>query len=373
MLALLLGASLAAAPGPRAVHTAGATYLCTPQQALRHARRCPTQGPGARLVDFARRGLYPPQPLPIAKADPSLSYLPFQYLKVDGDGIPIYPSLQAAQTRSGSHRTLPPGFLFLTYEDTIVTESGETFYQVDAGEYIRADRVSRITPPRLQGFAFSRTPSRPFGWVISGTYTRTAPGEGAPFSEHWLGRWAVVQVYQSLEVDGLTWYMVGPDEWVEQRLLALVFPDPQKPEGVEGERWISINLYEQTVAAYEKGELVYAALASTGRQGAWTQPGTFQVWAKLERDDMTGGLAEFDSFYFLEDVPWVLYFDKARALHGTYWHTQFGYPTSRGCVNLSPADARWFFQFAQEGTWVHVFDPSGKTPTDPALYGAGGA
>ena len=104
------------------------------------------------------------------------------------------------------------------------------------------------------------------------------------------------------------------------------------------------------------------------------QPGLFQVWAKLERDNMTGGIpGEDGNFYFLGDVPSVLYFDQARALHGTYWHAKFGTPTSRGCVNLAPTDANWVFDFAEVGTWVHVFDPSGNTPTDPSVYGAGGA
>ncbi len=373
LLALLLGAALAATPTPLAGDGNGALYLCAPRQALRHARRCPAAGPGARLAELARQGLYPPQPLPTTAIDPRLRHLPFQYLRINEGGIRIYPSVEAARAQAGSVRTLPPGFLFLTYEDIIETESGEIFYQVDPGEYIRADRVSRVTPSRFEGLAFSRTPARPFGWVISGTFSRTAPGDEAPFSDHWLARLSVVQVFRSVEIDGLTWYMVGPDEWVEQRLLALVFPDPTRPAGVQGERWISVNLYEQTVAAYDQGQLVYAALASTGRQGTWTQPGVFQVWARLERDDMSGGLAEYDSFYYLEDVPWVLYYDQARALHGTYWHAQFGYPSSRGCVNLTPTDARWFFQFAQKGTWVYVFDPSGNTPTDPSLYGAGGA
>jgi hypothetical protein len=42
-------------------------------------------------------------------------------------------------------------------------------------------------------------------------------------------------------------------------------------------------------------------------------------------------------------------------------------------VNISPADAEWFYNFANEGTWVYVFDPTGETPTDEELYGSGGA
>jgi lipoprotein-anchoring transpeptidase ErfK/SrfK len=85
---------------------------------------------------------------------------------------------------------------------------------------------------------------------------------------------------------------------------------------------------------------------------------------------VTGGLPG-ESFYYLEDVPWVLYFDQARSLHGTYWHNRFGTPTSHGCVNMSIADARWFYDWASEDTWVYVWDPSGNTPTDPAVYGPG--
>jgi lipoprotein-anchoring transpeptidase ErfK/SrfK len=68
-----------------------------------------------------------------------------------------------------------------------------------------------------------------------------------------------------------------------------------------------------------------------------------------------------------------MYFDQARDMHGTYWHNRFGWPASRGCVNLSPGDANWLFQWAQEGDWVCVWHPTGKTPTDPSLYGDEGA
>jgi lipoprotein-anchoring transpeptidase ErfK/SrfK len=77
--------------------------------------------------------------------------------------------------------------------------------------------------------------------------------------------------------------------------------------------------------------------------------------------------------YYLEDVPWTMYFDEARALHGAYWHNGYGYPRSHGCVNLSPGDARWLYEWAELGDWVYVHDPSGLTPTDPSLYGSGGA
>ena len=76
-------------------------------------------------------------------------------------------------------------------------------------------------------------------------------------------------------------------------------------------------------------------------------------------------------FYSLEEVPWVMYFDGSRALHGEYWHDALGFKRSHGCVNLAPSDARWLFDWASRGTPVWVYDPSGKTPTD--IEDTGGA
>ncbi len=62
----------------------------------------------------------------------------------------------------------------------------------------------------------------------------------------------------------------------------------------------------------------------------------------VERDDL-------DAHYSLEDVPYVQFFDHAVAIHGTYWHGDFGHTKSHGCVNVSPADARWLFDFTRPG------------------------
>ena len=81
--------------------------------------------------------------------------------------------------------------------------------------------------------------------------------------------------------------------------------------------------------------------------------------------------ADRSDYYYLEDVPWTMYFDEKRALHGAYWHNGFGYARSHGCVNLSVGDSRWLYDWANLGDIVYVFDPSGRTPEDPSLYGAG--
>ena len=42
--------------------------------------------------------------------------------------------------------------------------------------------------------------------------------------------------------------------------------------------------------------------------------------------------------YELPGVPWVSYFTgNGVAFHGTYWHDNFGSPTSHGCLNMRNA------------------------------------
>ncbi|NIO43122.1 MAG: L,D-transpeptidase family protein, partial [Burkholderiales bacterium] len=58
--------------------------------------------------------------------------------------------------------------------------------------------------------------------------------------------------------------------------------------------------------------------------------------------------------YVLPNVPYVMYFYKDYAIHGTYWHNNFGTPMSHGCVNMSTADARWLYNWSSYGTLVNV-------------------
>jgi hypothetical protein len=374
LVCLAFGAVAAVAWSTRAAAAPSlvGAYACLPRDQLREARRCPDVGPGGEVERRARNG-ESDHPLPTRRADPDLSYVPFNYLRVKEDGGSLYPSAEAAASGSGATDSLPTGFVFLSYI-AAMDVSGTTVYATGRG-FVRGDGITEITPLGFHGLSFSRTPDRPFGWVVSGTFTQREPGGAEDWVDHWLPRLTMVTIRDSVQVDGVTWYEVGPGEWVEQTLVGVVTPDPTPPEGADGDRWIRVNLYEQTLEAYQGGELVFATLTSTGRYGYWTQPGLFKVWIKLERDLMTGGLSGPDggNYYYLEDVPWVLYFDQSRGLHGTYWHGRFGTSTSRGCVNLSAADAHWIYNFAEVDTWVYVWDPSGQTPTDPALYGSGGA
>ena len=115
---------------------------------------------------------------------------------------------------------------------------------------------------------------------------------------------------------------------------------------------------------------------ATGLDNLWTRPGVFQIYEKHESTAMSGDFSGgTGGYYYLADVPWTLYYDQARAIHGAYWRQKqfFGYQGSHGCVNLPIGDANWVYSWANVGDWVYVHDPSGHTPTDPSLYSEGGA
>jgi hypothetical protein len=121
------------------------------------------------------------------------------------------------------------------------------------------------------------------------------------------------------------------------------------PESLRpGERWIDVDVSEQVLVAYEGERPVYATLVSTGRALPTheTPLGEFRIWVKLATSDMDDlERDDVERNYSIESVPWVQFFDGSNGFHAAFWHDDFGRRRSHGCVNLSPADARWLFEF----------------------------
>jgi hypothetical protein len=375
LVILLLGVGTASADYENQSIEVGAAPICPTRLHLRHPGMCSEQGSREDVVERALEGIDPQRPLPVSRVDPELGDVPFTYIRSKSKkGTPLYTSLDEAFAKEDPYRTVEPGFVFFSWIEQFRNDDGKKVYMIAPGVYVRSSGVSPLGLPTFRGMSFSRTPDKPFAWVLARNETRAGPGLDQPFTGRWINRFDVVTVFDIEEIGNWTWYKIGPNDWVDDHSLGIVFPDPEQPEGVQENRWISINLYEQTMTAYENGEMIYATLISSGLDGWWTQPGVFQVYSKLEIDPMQGAFAaDRSDYYYLEDVPWILYYDESRAIHGAYWHNGYGYPRSHGCVNISPADAEWFYNFANEGTWVYVFDPTGETPTDEELYGSGGA
>jgi lipoprotein-anchoring transpeptidase ErfK/SrfK len=144
---------------------------------------------------------------------------------------------------------------------------------------------------------------------------------------------------------------------VEQRgqggvAIEQIGPGPQQGASKE----IVVSISAQTLWAYEGGQLVIHTLVSTGTAEVpetTTPLGYYAVHLKYVSQTMRGSISNED--YEVEDVPWVMYFDHlGNAIHGTYWHNNFGTPMSHGCVNLPLDVAEFLFHWAPEGTAVSV-------------------
>lgn len=148
-------------------------------------------------------------------------------------------------------------------------------------------------------------------------------------------------------------------------------PNPMGDIYTTGKKWIEVSLSQQQLWAYQGNTLISTSLVSTGIEPNHTEQGLFHVRYKLEKTDMQGitdangqviALGEGDQSgggtpYDVKDVPHVMYFNyDAEALHGAYWHNNFGTPMSHGCVNLPLDFATWLFDWAPLGTlvWVHA-------------------
>lgn len=378
IIASLLAASLLPAKTPVYAVTSDASSsadagLCLPA-ADEPPGSCLMAGPAARLQDLAAVGITFPGPQIYASPTPiELAQIPYIYGIVSNEEIPLYRSLEDINNEEDPARTLIKSrikYVSLIKKET--TLKGD-YYQIATDEWIKADQVRRVAVPNFQGLLFKENPEITFGWVLDRVPGRSAPDYLAPETGTVYNRFQRVIFYDSKVVDNVEWVMVGPDEWLEHRYTARVIPSFGRPEGVPSDKWIEINLYEQVLSAYENGNLVFATLISSGVYPFYTKPGVFQIYKKLEFDPMSGSF-ELDKsdYYYLENVPYIMYYDDARAIHGAYWQSRLGYQNSHGCVNLSVADAHWIYNWASEGDFVYVHDPSGQTPTDPEFYKGGG-
>jgi hypothetical protein len=225
--------------------------------------------------------------------------------------------------------------------------SVEGWLQIQGGKWVNRKDATYDDPSFFTGVKSDEGLKHDFAWVLdkSNIYASEVPG-GAPSAatQRVLRRYELVYLYaEAKDKDGWIWYMIGPNQWVKQTFLARAHQVPEIPEDVKG-RWVAVDLYEQTLIAYEDETPVFATLISSGTPPNETNEGLFKVWAKLPRDSMSGATGA-PTAYALQSVPWVMYFDESISLHGTYWHDIFGYRTSHGCVNMTISDARFVFEW----------------------------
>lgn len=177
--------------------------------------------------------------------------------------------------------------------------------------------------------------------------------------------------------DGGPWYLItselsktekyyAPAEHL--RLIPLGEFDPIATHIPPEEKRIEISLSEQTLRAFEYGREVYSTRISSGIPNTRlpaeelptaTPEGRFVIYSKMPSKHMGsvagGPEVEENGGFALPGVPWTCFFRSpgGYAMHGTYWHNNFGLQMSHGCVNMTNEDARWLFRWS-----TPVFDPA---------------
>lgn len=116
---------------------------------------------------------------------------------------------------------------------------------------------------------------------------------------------------------------------------------------------IEVDLSRQRIYAFEGDNKVYDFTISSGKPWWATPTGAFRIWIKLRYTKMEGGSKALGTYYYLPNVPYVMYFFnenvpkwRGYGLHGTYWHNNFGHPMSHGCVNLRTEDVAQLYYWA---------------------------
>jgi hypothetical protein len=165
------------------------------------------------------------------------------------------------------------------------------------------------------------------------------------------------------EPDGRAWYRLEDDisptvqYWVQAAHVRRIQPhefDPISPQVPPREKRIEVNLRAQTVTCYEYSVPVFSTRCATGttfiddegRAHEFKTPrGEYLMRYKRASRHMRGG-AEIDDAFDLPGVPWCSFFTFGGiAIHGTYWHNDYGRPRSHGCVNVTPDAAKWIFRW----------------------------
>lgn len=227
----------------------------------------------------------------------------------------------------------------------------ETVYQPPVFEIPSTGQLSEVTVP------FSDTRMFPSAWAKNGyrIYYRTT---------HWVTG-TVINRYEKT-----IWYVIY-DRYLqeslytpahEMRLVPTEEISPLSADVPEETKRIYVDLPTQMVTAFEGDTPVLAARVATGGKGTPTPVGKFATFHKGSTVHMTNQGDASGNIYHLPGVPWVSFFTGTGVgFHGTFWHNDYGRPQSRGCVNMTPDDAKFIYR------WTRPYIP----PETPYEYKPG--
>ena len=132
--------------------------------------------------------------------------------------------------------------------------------------------------------------------------------------------------------------------YVRVRDIRKWIPKPPPSFAEDDEIWIDIIVSQQMLSVYKGSAQLFTTLVSTAGEGHITPSGVFNIYLKNSHSHMSAWDKTKNRYkYYLEKVPWVMYYYHSYAIHSAFWHTDYGRPRSHGCINLSLTDVKYVF------------------------------
>lgn len=274
--------------------------------------------------------------------------------------------------------------------------NNDTWYRVADG-YLYTSGVQVIRPyrtPQIMTELPHTIDGQPGFWgevIVPLTIPRFRPAGGQAFDEFFGQQVGVTLYYGSVhrvigieaDEDGNIWYKVFDDKpknrpfYVVARHMRYIPPKEFEPihPGVRDKR-IIVTLEKQRIDCYEGDTVVFSTLTSSGAGGFPTPTGEHAVVYKQPsrhmytdpEDPVSGGSIDED-FFNLPGVPFNTFFTTlGHAIHGTWWHGDYGRPRSHGCLNVTPEAAKWIYRWAEPvATYEQAAAGSARHPGTPII------
>ena len=287
--------------------------------------------------------------------------VPYRYVMVtvpEGTFLPMWGSEAQLMAHAEPERQLGRGDTLAidpNRKPSTLDFEGASYHVTVDGKVVPVQGTFALKDYSLfQGEQLTASTHFPFGWVTpKKAAVYDAPG-GTKIGE--LERRTRVEIGEEITEGKTRWLRITtaftePGPMPEARYIKADHVNEvrkiERPEGTGSHtQWVDVDLGEQVVVAYAAGQPVYATLTSSGRPPNSTPRGNYPVWGKATAVTMKSQDYD-DSPYYVNRVPWAMFFQAHNALHAAYWHDRFGTVKSHGCANLSPTDARTLFDWLE--------------------------
>jgi hypothetical protein len=290
-----------------------------------------------------------PHPLPVL-AEGEL--LPFVYVRhrdhddANTPAIPVYANVSAFNRGDAPIETLPAYGSYAFVRE--YRNRGKKVFLTESRRAVPAEQLKIFEPSEFAGQELDAS-SIPSGATLAWAVRwKTLIHASANPEAEVLGR---VAYHEPLLVasgdgvigsDGERWFEVLDGGFIRDHDIRRFLPNAPPSPILAGQITIDVDLAQQVLSVWREDVPVFATLISSGKPGDSTPLGLYRIETKWAYGKMESLASEEDPYY-VDAVPWAMYFDGRYALHAAYWHDMFGHRMSHGCVNLSPRDAKRVF------------------------------